>query len=191
MNEADAETGITALIKRAAEDEEARNALYERVYGELKKSARRLLVRQDRDVLQTTAVVNEVLLRIEKSGCLADLGNRRIFFAVTATAMRQVLIDHYRERQARFEGRLNRQGPLDTVIDNVQWQTRSDFETLAEELSRLELESPRQYCVIMHRFFGGRTAAETAELLEVSAETVHRDWRLARAKLFQRLRHDE
>lgn len=179
------------LIQRAADDADARNALYERVYHELKQSAHRVLIRQDHNELQTTALVNEVLLRIEKSGCLGSLANRKVFFAITATAMRQVLIDHYRRRQARLEGRLDRQGPLDTLIEDIEWQTRSDFDELAEQLTRLESESPRQYSVIMHRFFAGRTVAETAEAIEVSEETVHRDWRLARAKLFQRLNQSD
>ena len=186
MNDQQTTRQITMLLQRAAEDEQARNELYESVYAELRQSAHRLLANSSRGELQTTALVNEVLLRMEKSACLSDLANRKVFFSITAKAMRQVLIDHYRRRQKRLEENASRE-PLDDVIKDVEDQTQASFENLAEELDRLEQESPRQHAVIVHRYFGGRTVPETAAMLGVSEETVHRDWRLARAKLFRRL----
>ena len=133
--------------------------------------------------------MNEVVLRIEKADCLHTCANRRVFFSVAVQAMKHVLIDHYRKRQRRPEENSARQ-PLDFLIEEVEQQTDVDFEALAKELDRLEREAPRQHAVIMHRYFAGLSIAETAELLEISTETVKRDWRLARVKLLARLRPD-
>jgi RNA polymerase sigma factor (TIGR02999 family) len=177
---------ITKLIQRAALDTNARDELYDHVYHELRQHAQFALGRGQRGELQTTELVNEVYLRIEKSECLRKLSNRRMFFSVAAKAMKHVLIDHYRKRQRRLEGSSARE-PLDFLIEEVERQTDVDFEELSRELDRLEQESPRQHAVIMHRYFAGFSVVETAELLDVSTETVKRDWRLARVKLSARL----
>ncbi len=129
-------------------------------------------------------------MRIEKADCLRNLANRKTFFAIAAKAMRQVLIDHHRRRNKRLEEHVARE-PLDDIIDEIEAQTGSNFDFISVELERLEREAPRQHAMIMHRYFCGRTVAETSELLGVSEETVHRDWRLARAKLFTRLKSAE
>ena len=184
-------SGITELIQRASLDPTARDDLFRHIYQELRQCAQRALGFGKRGELQTTELVNEVYLRIEKADCLKSLSNRRMFFAVAGKAMRHVLIDHYRKGQRRLEGKSARQ-PLDFLIEEVEQQTDADFESLARELDRLERESPRQHAVIMHRYFAGLSVAETAEMLDVSADTVKRDWMLARVKLLARLKpHDD
>ena len=178
---------LTTLMQRAALDERARDELYEHVYHELRRCAQFALRRGHRGEFQTTELVNEVYLRIEKSNCLRELSNRRMFFSVAVKAMNHVLIDQYRKRQRSVDKKSTRQ-PLDLMLEQVEQQTDMDFEAIAKELDRLETESPRQHAVIMHRYFDGLSVSETAELLGTSADTVKRDWRLARVKLLARLK---
>ena len=70
----------------------------------------------------------------------------------------------------------------------MEEQSGCDLEALNQALGKLEVDSPRQHQVVMHRFFGGLTIAQTAEMLEISAGSVERDWRLARARLYRNLR---
>ena len=182
---------LTSLIQNAASDKpNARAELYSRVYDNLRSAARRLLNRQRRSEFQTTALVNEVIFRFERGGALTSMENRRVFFSVAIRAMNQVLVDHYRKRKKQIDGPDRLAEPLDGVIEQIESQVGTDLDHLQLELARLANESPRQHAVIMHRFFGGLTIPETAELLAVSEQTVQRDWRLARATLFRRLMDD-
>lgn len=178
-------------MQRAIEDGEAKNELYEFIYNELRKAAHRLLTSRSNSEMQTTDLVNEVVLRIERAESLKKFANRRVFFSVATMAMKQVLTDQYRRQKRRIEnGQIERE-PLDTVIQQVEEETEFDFELLSQELDKLEQDSPRQHAVIMHRYFGGLSVADTAKLLDISTGTVERDWRLARAKLFVRLSDEE
>ena len=79
-------------------------------------------------------------------------------------------------------------GSLDIVLENFETSNGCNFEDLEASLDRLEQDSPRQREVVELRFFSGLSIPEVAEVLDVSEGTVERDWRLARAKLYQQLR---
>jgi RNA polymerase sigma factor (TIGR02999 family) len=181
---------LTQLLRRAADGAtDAKETLYELIYDDLREAARRVLKKNARGDFQTTALVNESLLRFEKEGVLKKFSeNRRVFFSVAIRAMQQVLVNHCRRRK-RENTQLDEEGnPFDQTISSIQERTGFDFEDLSTALNELENESPRQHAVITHRFFGGLTLKQTAEVLEVSEGTVERDWRLARAKLIRRLK---
>lgn len=162
----------------------ARNELCRLVYHELCESAHRLMPLDGGNTLQPTALVNEVMIRFMDPSALANIPNRRCLFAVAIRAMEQVLIDRYRARRSLKRGGDRRRQALDTVLDVVEQEAKTDFEDLHRALERLKEQNARQHEVVQLRFFGGLTLEETAEMLEVSVSTVRRDWRLARAKLY-------
>lgn len=184
---------LTDLIQQvSAGNPVAKEYLYQRIYTSLRHVAHRKLTGKHYGDFQTTALVNEVVLRFERCGLVESVPNRRVFFAVASRAMNQVLIDHYRRRNKLVDGPQRTPNSLDAVLDQLEQTLGIGFEGLQEELTKLKTESPRQHAVIMHRFFAGLTIKETADVLGVSVQTVERDWRLARAKLLQRLsEHDE
>jgi len=184
------EKDITQLIQRSPNDSKAKAELYEEVYGDLRQAAHRFMRKQRGGDFQTTALVNEVLLRFESGDALKNMANRRVFFSVAIRAMNQVLIDHYRRRKKLVDSPDRGVELLDQAVASIEDQFGFDFERLQLSLEKLSKESPRQHAVIMHRFFGGLSIKGTAELLEVSDGTIERDWRLARAKLFRELQDD-
>jgi RNA polymerase sigma factor (TIGR02999 family) len=189
MPESKYTSDITGLLARAgAGDQLAKDRLYGAVYDELRRLAHTVMSSRHRGDLQSTALVNEVVLRFEKAQCLQSFANRRVFFSVAIRAMDQILINHYLLRKKEVDSSDRRREPLDAVVEAIEEQCGCDFEALHDALEKLEVDSSRQHAVIMHRFFGGLTIAQTATLLEVSEGTVERDWRLARAKLYRMLK---
>lgn len=177
-------TGL--LVAWGAGDETALNQLLPIVHGELRRLARHLM-RGERGshTLQTTAVVNEAYLR------LVDLSrvrwqDRTHFFAMSARLMRRILVDHARSRNYLKRGGTLRRVPLDEAL-NVADERGADFVALDDALDALAAVDPRKSQVVELRFFGGLSVEETAEALKVSAETVMRDWRLAKAWLLREL----
>jgi RNA polymerase sigma factor (TIGR02999 family) len=164
-----------------------RRALLPIVYGELRRQAARLLRRERRDhTLQPTALVHETYLRLIEQRA-ADWKNRTQFFAVAATAMRRILVDHARRHGARKRG-----GSWDRIsFDETRraWPGPPDVDILAleEALDELAVLDPAKVRMVELRFFAGLDLEETAAVLGVSESTVTRDWRLARAWLFRRL----
>lgn len=183
---------LTSLLHLAADnDSDAKEELYVRVYDDLRRAARRLLLHERRvGEMQTTALVNEVVLRFEMGASLEKMANRRVFFAVAIRAMNNVLVDHYRRRKKLIDSPDRGVSPLDDAVRWIENQVGADFEGLQNALHTLSEESPRQHSIVMHRFFGGLSAKATADVLGVSIATVERDWRLARAKLLHRLKDD-
>lgn len=184
---------VTELLHRAATGEpNAREELYSLIYDDLREVAAKVLKKNYRGDFQTTALVNESLMRFEKDAILEKYSkNRRVFFYVAIQAMHQILIDHYRKRKR--ETKLTDDGdrdPLSKAIDAIETRTGVEFSLLNEALEKLKSNNPRQHSIIVHRFFGGLTIPQTAELLEVSEGTVQRDWRLARAKLLMDLNQE-
>ena len=160
------------------------------VHQELRRLAR-LQMRNERDnhTLQTTALVNEAFLR------LVDLRrirwqDRAHFLALSARLMRRVLVDHARSRNYQKRGA----GAVTVAFDDVLVAPRergADLVALDDALEDLARVDPRKGQVVELRFFGGLSVEETAEALSVSAETVMRDWRLAKVWLLREiLRHD-
>jgi RNA polymerase sigma factor (TIGR02999 family) len=157
------------------------------VYEELHRMAARYLVGERSAIsLQTTALVNELCLRL--------LGwdpvrwqNRSHFFGVSARMMRRVLVDIARRRRAERRGGPNVvRVPLDG-IDVAAREPGADLLAVDMALEMLAVEDPRKAQVVELRFFGGLSVEETAEALGVSVRTVHADWALARAWLYRTL----
>jgi RNA polymerase sigma factor (TIGR02999 family) len=132
--------------------------------------------------LQTSALINEAYLRLVDSSHV-NWRNRAHFLAVSAQQMRRVLVDFARSRGARKRGGPGRPEPLDAALHIHD--PNGQILDIDQALSELARRCPRRAKVIELRFFGGLTAKETAEVLDVSEDTVLRDWRLARAELLR------
>jgi RNA polymerase sigma factor (TIGR02999 family) len=171
---------ITGLLRAWSDgDERALDALIPLVYDELHWAAHFHMTREASDnTLQTTALVNEVYLRL-LGAREVDWQNRAHFHAVCATLMRRILTDFARSRNSQKRGGTVEHLPVDDEI-LVSTSPRVDLLALDDALERLAAVDPRQARVVELRFFGGLDVRETAEVLHVSVETVHRDWRLAK-----------
>jgi RNA polymerase sigma factor (TIGR02999 family) len=177
---------VTALLARWSEgDRQAEEELFRLVRGELRRIARRYASRSAGATLQTTAVVNEAYLRLaSRQG--AGFRDRAHFFAFSARAMRHAVVDHARAKAYAKRGGGARPEPLDE--ERVFAPERpADVLALDEALEALTAETPRPGRVVELRYFGGLTTGEIASVLEVSPATVERDWRFARAWLYERL----
>jgi RNA polymerase sigma factor (TIGR02999 family) len=169
-----------------AGDREALDALFDRVYGELRRLAHRVRLGRAGETLCTTALVHEAYLKLLPSAHL-EWRDRAHFLAVAARAMRQVLVNAAEQRLTEKRGG----GEWAVTLDEgVQASPIRAEELLALDgaLDRLGALDERQARVVEHRFFAGLTAEETAAVLGVSVPTVHRDWRAARAWLARELR---
>jgi len=183
---------VSILLQRVKSgDDSAKEALFIELQSELRGMAAALMSRERPDhTLQATALVNEACLRLLDSDAIENATDRRYFFATANRAMRQILVDHARRRQTTKRGGQYARGSLDVVLDNFEQSNKCNFVDLEASLERLEQESPRQREVVELRFFSGLSVPEVAEVLSVSVGTVERDWRLARAKLYQSLREE-
>lgn len=174
------------LVDWSGGDREALDQIMPMVYDELRRMAHRYMAREGgAKTLQTTALVNEVYLRlINEKGM--QWQNRSHFFAVAAQLMRFILVDY-----ARGQARAKRGGGAQRVtLDEamvVSEDRMADMLALDEALHRLAAFDQRKSQIAVMRFFSGLTIEESAEVLGVSSETVMRDWRLARAWLRQEL----
>jgi RNA polymerase sigma factor (TIGR02999 family) len=137
--------------------------------------------------LQSTALVNEAYLRLVQTNRM-QWQNRAHFFAVSAQLMRRILVDFARSRQYAKRGGNAPVGSLDDVDVPVPVEECAELVALDDALSALAAMDPRKGRVVELRFFGGLSVEETAEVLKVSAETVMRDWRLAKVWLGRELR---
>ena len=157
------------------------------VYSELRRIARRH-IRQQRPghTLQTTALVHEAYLRLA-GGPRPDLQNRTHFFSVAATAMRHILVDHARAHLTEKRGGAYRPVALEEAA--ISTERAGELVALDDALTTLTTLHPRQSKVVEMRYFGGLTSEETAEVLQVSPDTVLRDWRAAKAWLHRELSH--
>ncbi|REK17735.1 MAG: RNA polymerase subunit sigma [Planctomycetota bacterium] len=184
---------LTLLLSRASSgDADAESELMEAAYEELRRLAGGMMRRERSDhTLQATALVNEAALRLLGGNAQIASGDRAYFFGAMATAMRRVLVDHARARNAqrRGGGDYQRQG-LDYAVEAIESDAQVDLVALNDALDRLETMSERQNRIVMLRFFGGMSVPEIAEHLDVSASTVEKDWRLARAWLHRQLGDD-
>lgn len=188
----DAESEVSILLRKAkAGDDGVREKLFTELQHELRDMAAALMRRERPDhTLQATALVNEACIRLLDSDAVENAADRRYLFGMANRAMRQILIDHGRKRGTAKRGGHYQRGSLDIVLENFQSSNGCQFEDLEAALEELEQDSPRQREVVELRFFTGLSLAEVAEVLQVSVGTVERDWRLARAKLYQRLREE-
>lgn len=179
---------ISGLLIRCGQgDGDARDRLTPIVYAELKALAARAM-RHEREghTLQTTALVNEACLRLLGDEA-ASVASRAQFAALAAQAMRRVLVDHARRRQAA-----KRPDPAQRIdIEEIDLPDDArhavDLIELDASLERLAGISPRQAHVVDLKFFGGLELEQIADMLGVARPTVVRDWRMARAWLQREL----
>ena len=171
---------VTALIEKARRgDAQAESSVVAMVYDDLHRVAERLLAREMRNnTLQTTDLVHEAYLRL--AGAAAGAENRAHFLGIAARAMRQVLVDRARKRNAaKREGVEVRITAADPAV-SVDF---AEMIALDDALARLAERNARSARVVELRYFGGLSVEEAGEVLGVHPDTVTRDWRAAKAFL--------
>lgn len=180
-------TGVTQLLLRWSQgDRAALDELMPLVEGELGRLAHNYLRRErPNHTLQPTALVNEAYLRLvgQKN---TKWQNRAQFFGVAAKLMRRILVDHARARRAAKRGGANYRITLSHPQD-LHGQPDVTLLAVHEALTELAQLDRQQERIVELRFFGGLTIEDTAEVLAISDATVEREWKMARAWLWQRL----
>jgi RNA polymerase sigma factor (TIGR02999 family) len=180
-------TGLLAALREG--DRAALDRLFPLVYRELHDRAHGQLARhRPGDTLSTTALVHEAYLKLTDSAH-QTYQDRVHFFAVASRAMRQILVDYARRRMA-----VKRGGAPPVTLDPelaADPGRPEELVALDEALGRLEALDERLARTVEMRFFGGLSVEETAAALGVSPRTVKRDWRKARAVLYQDIRGDD
>jgi RNA polymerase sigma factor (TIGR02999 family) len=164
----------------ADEADAARRAMLAEVYDQLRELARRI-ERGGHATLDPTGLVHEAWLKLSAhEGVYAD---RQHFAATAARAMRQVLIDRARRREADKRGG----GLVRTTLSGVGAELEVELVDLVQALDELEVLDPRGAQIVELRFLGGLTAEEVADCLGLSRSAVQQSWRLSRAWLLARL----
>jgi RNA polymerase sigma factor (TIGR02999 family) len=174
---------ITLLLDELRSgNSKAESQLLEAVYPELRRIARRYLLRERADhTLQPTALVNEAYLQLTGQ-MQKDWKNRSHFFAVAAQVMRRVLVDYARSKNAqKRDGERQRVELSDAVA--ISDERLDEIIAIDAALNRLAQWDPRQSRIVELRFFAGLTEEEVAEVLDIGVRTVKRDWNVARAWL--------
>jgi RNA polymerase sigma factor (TIGR02999 family) len=165
-------------------DEEALRAALPQVYDELRRVAQHYMRHERPDhTLQSTALVHEAYLRLEKQGA-ATFNDRSHFVAICSQLMRQILVEYARGRAAA-----KRNGGAKLMLDSaIPFKTRSlDLVALDDALTQLAELDPEQARIVELRFFGGLSIEETAKELGLSPATVKRHWMTARIWLHKQL----
>lgn len=173
-------------MRQGLNDRKALDELFSVTYEELRRLASTVKRSGSSVTLSPTALVNEAWLKLANSRTFSTTSPLH-FKRIAARAMRQVLVEAARRRHAQKRGEGIAFVTLD--VEGVGSSER-DLLRLDEVLSELEQLEPRQAMVVESRFFGGMDVGETAEMLEVSESTVHREWRVARAWLKHRLKQN-
>jgi RNA polymerase sigma-70 factor, ECF subfamily len=175
------------LVQATAGDRTALDRLMPVVYDELRRIAsRRLAGEGPGHTLQTTALVNEAYLRLVDQRQLA-WQNRAHFFAIAARLMRYIVVDHARSRKNQKRGGHATHVTLDDALTPAAGESVESLLLIDDALSRLEQVDARKCQVAELRLFSGLSVDETADVLRVSAVTVMRDWRMAKAWLQREL----
>jgi len=161
--------------------------LSELVYDELRRMARGYLAGERRDhTLQPTALVHETYLRLVDQTAMA-FEDRRHFFALAATTMRRILVDHARGQRCEKRGGDQQRVTLDAVGELAAADRAAEVLAVDEALERLAVEDRLKASVVELRFFGGLTNDEVASVLGLSEPTVRRHWRTAKLWLHREL----
>jgi RNA polymerase sigma factor (TIGR02999 family) len=173
---------VTELLQAWSRgDVAARDQLFPIVYEELRRRAADHLRRERAGhTLQPTALVHEAYLRLSEQN--AAWKNRDQFFALASRIMRRVLVDHARARKAR-----KRAGITHVTLADSAESREVDLVALDLALDELATADQRQARIVELRYFGGLRLEEVASALDVSLATVNREWRSARAWLYQRV----
>jgi RNA polymerase sigma factor (TIGR02999 family) len=180
--------GPTELLRAWSQgDGSALDRLMPLIYNELHRLARHYMRRERPDhTLQATSLVNEAYLRLIDVNRV-EWRNRAHFLALAAQMMRRILVESARNRQRQKRGG----GAVHVNLDDVQELPDSkehELVALSDALSDLATFDARMSRVVELRFFGGLTVDETAHVLNISPETVMRDWKTAKAWLLREIR---
>ncbi|MGA2150126.1 MAG: ECF-type sigma factor [Bryobacteraceae bacterium] len=177
----------TQLLRAWAEgDERALEVLIPRVYRELRRLAGHCLKNERPErTLQVSDLVHEAYLHLADLSRL-DWQHRNHFFAVSATLMRRILVDRARKRMADKRGERVQGIDVEQALD-VSSKRPAEIVALDDALNELARLAPRKARIVELRFFAGLEVKETAEIVGVSADTVMRDWRVAKAWLLKEL----
>jgi RNA polymerase sigma factor (TIGR02999 family) len=182
----DSPTNDVSEAKSKIEGDPSARDLSCAVYEQLRMIARaRLSTQNPGHTLQATALVHEAFLKLQNHSCVFAADRAR-FFRVAAEAMRQILIDHARGKARQKRGGGNRRAITD-VADLAAEQNPDQILALEEAIRRFEKEQPGAAEVVKLRFFAGLSVEETAEVTGLSVRTVNREWKFARAWLFNAL----
>ena len=178
---------VTRLVQRwGAGDSQAMGELLPLLYDELRRLAAAYMRRQPMGhTLQPTALVNEAYLKVFGGTQAPDWANRRHLLGVAARAMREVLVDSARRRNAAKRPR--EADRLQITEISMELSDGVDYSALVECLDMLATLDRRQADIVAMRFFMGMSAEQIAMALEISTSTVQREWRLARAWLQREL----
>ena len=183
MSQLPPKTVSELLANWYAGDDEALRAAFPMVYNELRRAAHYCL-RKERPghTLQSTALVHEAYLRLEKQG--AQLQNREHFLAICAQLMRQILVEYARRRNAA-----KRDGGIRLTLDDAfEFKAQSvDMVALDDALNELAKLNQQQSRIVELRFFGGLSIEETSRVLNLSTTTVKKYWAMARLWLHHQM----
>lgn len=160
-------------------------AAFPEVYRELRAIARRVRSRNPQKTINTTALVHEVWMRLDRDG--RRYNERDHYFMTAAAAMRQILVDYARYRGAAKRNRKDEVALVEYGIEDVRARSVEEVLALDQALSALEQLDQRAARLVMLRFYAGLTADEAARILDISPRSAARDWIRARAFLKSRL----
>jgi RNA polymerase sigma factor (TIGR02999 family) len=164
-------------------DAQAAAQLLPLVYDELRQlAAQRLAQEQPGQTLQATALVHEAYLRLVDTEKAQHWNSRGHFFAAAAEAMRRILVEQARRKQADKRGGKSRRVALDAV-DVASTPPEADLVALDEALTRLAAEDPQAARLIQLRYFAGLSLADAAAVVGVSRSTAYEHWAYARVRL--------
>jgi RNA polymerase sigma factor (TIGR02999 family) len=184
-------SGLTVLLQQASRgDDAARADLFRVVQQKLHAMAERKLIGESNQVtMQATVLVHDAFLQLIDSKEPVDWNDRKHFYVVAAKAMRHILVDHARRRNAVKRGGPDRKRSGDDVgqIADRNASMQQDVLAIHDALKRLAEFDSRQAEIVELRHFGGYTVEETADLLGISARTVKGDFAAAKAWLFREL----
>ena len=169
-------------------DDKALAEVMPALYPELRRIARRHLDRRPDHILESAALANEAYLKLIRAHNL-HFENRMQFFALCAQIIRRIVVDYARNQGYAKRGGGAVQIALDEVLAGDPRRTAGVL-ALDDALVSLARIDPRKAQVVELRYFGGLSVEETAEVLHVSADTIKRDWRLAKVWLLREMRGD-
>lgn len=183
-----ADTDVSALLRAWSNgDQDALQALTPIVYQELHRLARQYMRRErSGHSLQATALVNEAYMRLADCTRM-QWQDRAHFFAMSAQVMRRILVDHARRHNVKRGRGVQHVSLEDVAVVASGEEAETDLVALDEALIGLARIDPRKAHIVEMRFFGGLTVEEIGEVLHVSPGTIKREWRAAKAWLYQEL----
>ena len=172
------------LLELGRSDKPGLDQMFPVLYDELHRLAEAYLRREDPGhTLQPTALLHEAYLRLIDQRRV-DWRNRAQFLGVAAGIMRRILVDHARSRAALKRGSGAEPVSL-SLVEAPSGRPEVELIALEQALERLTALDPRKVKVVELKFFGGLTAQEIAEVLQISDATVEREWTFARAWLYK------